>query len=779
MTSGHLGARQPVVRNGRGDPVEGRDLPELALKRAVARIGGESRPGQQRMTSAVARALGEHRHLFVQAGTGTGKSLGYLIPALLHADASGTPVVVATATLALQHQLITKDVPAASDAVEEILGHRPVSAILKGRSNYACLQRIRAGVGQEQEVLPPGESNSLPETGNAEVDGVSTSQDVGAQVVALRQWAEEQARIGGVGDRDDAPAHHPGAWAQVSVPMRECLGSACTFQNECLSERSRARAWQADLIITNHALLAIDALHGGTVLPEHDAVIIDEAHELVNRVTAAASVELSPRQIEHLARRAEPWLDEDLAQEMTSAAEELRQALEASESGRVTDPETRVVRSCAMVREVTRRVVSALGHDSAQPERSQAAAAVRELFEIADRMADLSDQDVIWINEAERRGRQLTAAPLSVSGLMRERILGEATVVLTSATLTVGGSFDAIATAVGLRRADKYASSPLDADSLSAAVTLATPNPTEPLRSKAAGQPGQVARSTEVAALRGDGTGQDAVEDADNPGGKRHQTQKEPGEYRSVAGVAVGEEPADQDASQVRWEALDAGSPFDYRHQGILYVATGLPRPGRDGIAPAALEQLITLVSAAGGRTLGLFAAQRSAELAAQYVRRALPSLPVLCQGEAQLSDLTTHFATDPATCLFGTLSLWQGIDLPGETCQLVVMDKIPFPRPDDPLMQARQQAVSRAGGNGFMQVAASHAGLLLAQGAGRLIRCATDRGVVAVLDPRLMSARYGKFLRASLPPFWTTTELDVAVAALRRLRGPAASAVQ
>jgi hypothetical protein len=219
-----------------------------------------------------------------------------------------------------------------------------------------------------------------------------------------------------------------------------------------------------------------------------------------------------------------------------------------------------------------------------------------------------------------------------------------------------------------------------------------------------------------------------------------------------------------------RWHGVDVGSPFDYSRQGILYVATRLPPPSRDGLGEATMAEIVELVQAAGGRTLGLFASHRKATAAASHVRAALPHLTVLCQGDAQLPELTRRFIEEPETSLFGTLSLWQGVDVPGETCQLVLIDKIPFPRPDEPLMVARQDAVTASGGNGFMQVAATHAGLLLAQGSGRLVRRLSDRGVVAILDPRLMTARYGSFLRASIPPFWTTTDHDLAVGALHRL---------
>ena len=232
------------------------------------------------------------------------------------------------------------------------------------------------------------------------------------------------------------------------------------------------------------------------------------------------------------------------------------------------------------------------------------------------------------------------------------------------------------------------------------------------------------------------------------------------GDFSAVA-TSLGLKPTEREAPSrsgdvLPWRGIDVGSPFDYGQQAILYVARHLPPPGRDGLGQAQLDEICELVDAAGGRTLGLFSSRRAAEAAAEAVRERLPHLTTLAQGDAQLPELAKQFVEDPHTCLFGTLSLWQGLDVPGETCQLVIIDRIPFPRPDDPLMSARQKAADQAGGNGFMQVAATHAALLLAQGSGRLIRTTTDRGVVAVLDPRLATARYGRFLRASLPPMWT-----------------------
>ncbi len=636
------------------------------------------------MARAIEHAFDQGEHLLVQAGTGTGKSLGYLAPALahLHENPRGR-VIVATATLALQAQLANSDIPAALDAAEKVTGRRATAAILKGRTNYACLHRVIEGAGAEQDSLLGGET--LAEgLRAAKADAASV---VGAEVVALREWVQQELDADGTGDRDDAPTHTAAAWAQVSVPVRECLGQRCSFYDQCFVERSREVARNAQLVVTNHALLAIDAMHGNTVLPEHDFLVIDEAHELTARVTGAASHELSPQQVERVARRAMTHVDDDdLAIEFLDLGDALLQALEAAPLERIEDPESPVLAVLGRIRDVSRAVVSELKGDD--PEVKQANAAAKEVFDVADAMGALKPTDVLWVSERERFGRWLVVAPLDVAGLLRERVLSNTTTVLTSATLKLGGDFEPVASSVGLSRKDRL----LD---------------TEP-----------------------------------------------------------------EERSGLEWRALDVGSPFDYARQGILYVAQHLPNPRREGITPEALAEVAELVWAAGGRTLGLFASQRNAEAAARHCRAELPKMTILCQGDAQLSELTRRFLDEPETSLFGTLSLWQGVDVPGETCQLVIIDKIPFPRPDEPLLQARQQAVALGGGNGFMAVAATHAALLLAQGSGRLIRRVSDRGVVAMLDPRLRTARYGSFLRASMPGFWSTTDREVAVNALRRLAG-------
>ncbi|HSK26695.1 MAG TPA: ATP-dependent DNA helicase [Jiangellales bacterium] len=643
------------------------------LAAAVSAIGGSERPGQVAMAEAVAEALDSGRHLIVQAGTGTGKSLAYLVPTLLHAVDTGDPVVVATATLALQAQLVDRDLPRLAESLEPLLGRRPRHATLKGRSNYACLHRVRDGVPDDQGALVPVEDASLG--------------PLAADVLRARQWAEEQAAQRGTGDRDRLePGVADRAWAQVSVTAKECLGAPkCPYGGECFAETARARAADADVVVTNHALLAIDALEGVPVLPEHDVVVVDEAHELVGRVTGVATADLVPAVVERCARRCRVHVEDSAADALHDAASSLRAALTGVAGGRLDVLPEGLAAAVAEVRDAARGAQS--GFSSSREERSaaqeaarrQARALVDEVHATAARIAAGSELDVVWVEERERAGSLLRVAPLSVAGLLRDRLFGVSTVVATSATLALGGSFDAVTRSYGL-------------------------------------------------------------------GGEEAPPSR----------------------------GLDVGSPFDYARQAILYVARHLPPPGRDGLRPAAIDELVDLMTAAEGRTLGLFSSRRGAVEAAEAVRARAPQLPVLCQGEDQVSTLVRQFGEEPRTSLFGTLSLWQGVDVPGEACQLVVIDRLPFPRPDDPLASARQRAVERAGGNGFMSVAATHAALLLAQGTGRLVRRDEDRGVVAVLDPRLVTARYGDFLRRSLPPMWFTTDRQAVLGALGRLAAAA-----
>ncbi len=660
------------------------------LAGAVAQLGGEERPGQIAMAEAVARSMTTGEHLLVQAGTGTGKSLGYLVPALLHDER----VVVATATLALQHQLVERDIPALLEAAEHLLpGGAPSYAVLKGRSNYACLHRVREGVPDDQGVLV-----DVPEG------------TMGSEVLKLRAWAEQQAENGGPGDRDSAPKHTDRLWRQVSVNHRECLGATrCPFAQECFAERAKEKAAQASVVVTNHSLLAIDAIEGVPMIPEYDVVVIDEAHELTARVTQAATDELTVPEIERAARRSQKHIDGSEADDLADAGDALRAAFESCDEGRLDTLPTDLADALVLVRDAARALVSAFpkeqqGAGDVDPGRTQARGWVQEIFKTSERMAAHVESDVLWLSRRERQrgGDVLCVAPLQVWGQLRSKLLAEKTAIFTSATLMLGGDFASVATSIGLK-------------------------------------PSERVEDTEVPEL---------VEAAEVPDVEAEHDRREP------------------------WRGLDVGSPFDYPRQAILYVARHLPPPGRDGLGAKQVDEIVDLVDAAEGRTLGLFSSRRAAEAAAEAVRERLPHLTILAQGEAQLPELARLFVEDPHACLFGTLSLWQGLDVPGDTCQLVLIDRIPFPRPDDPLMSARQRAADRAGGNGFMSVAATHAALLLAQGAGRLIRTTADKGVVAILDPRLVTARYGRFLADSLPPMWRTTDRATVLTALQRLAG-------
>ncbi|MFF1481881.1 ATP-dependent DNA helicase [Streptomyces sp. NPDC058301] len=639
-------------------------LPEL-LHAAVAAVGGLERPGQVTMATAVADAIDSGSHLLVQAGTGTGKSLGYLVPALAH----GERVVVATATLALQRQLVERDLPRTVDALHPQLRRRPEFAMLKGRSNYLCLHRLHEGVPQEEEE---GLFNQF--------EAAAPTSKLGQDLLRMRDWADETE----TGDRDDlTPGVSDRAWGQVSVSSRECLGaSKCAYGAECFAELARERAKLSDVVVTNHALLAIDAIEGAPVLPQHEVLIVDEAHELVSRVTGVATGELTPGQVNRAVRRAAKLVNEKAADQLQTAAEGFERLMELALPGRLEEIPEDLGYALMALRDAARTVISALGSTrdkSVQDEdavRKQALAAVENVHSVAERISNGSEYDVVWYERHEPRGgagyrpsgASLRVAPLSVSGLLREKLFAERSVVLTSATLKLGGDFNGVGASLGL-----------------------APEGTE---------------------------GEDVPQ----------------------------------------WKGIDVGSPFDYPKQGILYVARHLATPGREGSRGDMMDELAELVEAAGGRTLGLFSSMRAAQAAAEELRGRLDK-PILLQGEDTLGELIKTFAGDPETCLFGTLSLWQGVDVPGASCQLVVMDRIPFPRPDDPLMSARQKAVEEGGGNGFMAVAATHAALLMAQGAGRLVRATGDRGVVAVLDPRLANARYGSYLRASLPDFWYTTD--------------------
>jgi ATP-dependent DNA helicase DinG len=673
-------------------PSKDHDLDAL-LDAAVKGIGGVQRPGQAEMVHAVADAIATREHLLVQAGTGTGKSLAYLIPAVVRAFDTGRPTVVATATLTLQAQIVDFDMPRLAKAIAPILGRQPTWALVKGRRNYLCRHKLSGG-------FPADDEGSLLSVGAVDAN-VSW---LGAEVVRLRSWAEETQS----GDRDELlPGVSERAWRQVSVAAHECLGGKCPMVGECFVEQARAGARDVDVVVTNHAFMAIDSFEGRQMLPEHDLLIVDEGHDLVDRVTSTITDELTVPMIAGAAKRAGRLAGTD---QVTDASEFLAAIVDEMPEGRLNGIPDSLSLALARVRDSARGVQTEL--KPASPEdndgaRQVARAAIDEIFENAERILEERELDVAWVSKDPRRGSVLKVAPMSVAMLMRDKVFGDRTVIMTSATLELGGTFDAVAGTLG---------------------------------------------------LRGEGA--------------------------------------------PTWRGLDVGSPFDYPKQAIAYVAKHLPAPGRDGMATETLDEIEELVRAAGGRTLGLFSSMRAAVAATEAMRERFAkgagkdsgkgsgrdtgndagdsdsdteNIEFICQGEDQTSTLVRQFAREPRTCLFGTLSLWQGVDVPGSSCQLVIIDRIPFPRPDDPLSSARAQAIARMGGNGFMAVSATHAALRLAQGAGRLLRRGDDRGVVAILDSRMMTARYAGFLQKSLPPFWPTIDKAMVLAALKRLDETAA----
>ncbi len=642
---------------------------------AVAAVGGAERPGQVEMARAVATAFDTGRHLAVQAGTGTGKSLAYLVPAIAHAIAVDEPVVVSTATIALQRQLVDRDLPRLADALSGELPRRPQFALLKGRGNYLCLNKIHngsTGIGDPHD----GPQEEL-------FDAVAATA-LGRDVQRLTKWSSDTE----TGDRDELrPGVPDRSWGQVSVSARECIGvTRCPYGTDCFAEKARGKAADVDVVVTNHALLAIDAMSDAAVLPEHCAVVIDEAHELADRVTSVATGELSATSLGIAHRRVARLVEGELADRLEAAVTTVSSAIHDGTPGRIDRLHDELATYLTALRDATDRARSAIDTAPSDPKaaaaRAEAVTALTDVSDTTNRILDsfvpaIPDRvDVVWLEHQGGPGSVsavLRVAPLSVAGLLRTRLFEHAPTVLTSATLTVGGNFEAMARAWGL--------------------------------------------------------------------------------------------------ADTKWHGLDVGSPFEHAKAGILYVAAHLPPPGRDGTGSAEqLKEIEALITAAGGRTLGLFSSMRAAKAAAEVMRERLDT-PVLCQGEDTTSALVERFADDPQTSLFGTLSLWQGVDVPGPSLSLVLIDRIPFPRPDDPLLTARQRAVTAHGGNGFMAVAASHAALLLAQGAGRLLRRTDDRGVVAVLDSRMATARYSGYLRASLPPFWATTDPARVRAALERLR--------
>ena len=656
------------------------DKVRSALSAAVFAIEGSPREGQIEMAEAVANALSDRHHLLVQAGTGTGKSLAYLVPALVH----GKKVLVATATLALQRQLVERDLPRVKDALEKELKRSISFAVYKGVGNYLCLQKMNADDGTaDSEVL---------------IDISSLEKDARR----LREWA---AKPGISGDRDDAPDVDRRVWLANSTSGRECVGAdECRFGRECFAVNAKAKAQTADIVVTNHTLLAIEIVDSHPILPDRDAVILDEAHEFMDRTTQAVTEELTSGRVARAANMVRRHMPGKLADAFVKAAEGFADAMDeygqdyrtrSDEERKLSELPTALAAPVRKIKEAAEAVIAFITADSeivdpdSLADRARVKGAVNEVKTTAQKMMRMGESQVLWY---EPTFSTLYLAPLAVSHVLRENLFTQTPVIATSATLTVGKSFDPIARSLGI-------------------LTSAT-------------------------------------------------TEEESEEQGSAI-----------DPSNV--QMLDVGSPFDFANQGMLYLPKDLPEPGRDGPSKEALVELGELIDAAGGRTLALFSSWRGVEMADEHLRRVLAELPIAIitqrRGDS-VGALVERFADDPTSILLGTMSLWQGVDVPGPSCTLVAIDRIPFPRPDDPVMSARAAEADAAGGSGFMQVSLPRAALLLAQGTGRLIRSVDDRGVVAILDSRIVNKRYGSILLNSMPPLWRTSDGKTVKESLTRL---------
>ena len=653
-----------------------------ALDVAVAAIGGQPRSGQIEMAEAVANALSDRHHLLVQAGTGTGKSLAYLVPALV----SGKKVLVATATLALQRQLVERDLPKIKAALDKELKRDISFAIYKGVGNYLCLQKMNNSEGDP-------ENQAVLEVSALESDAKR-----------LRAWAESPKATG---DRDDAPDVDRRVWAANSVSGRECMGAdECPYGHKCFAALAKAKAQTADVVVTNHTLLAIEIVDSHPILPERDAVILDEAHEFMDRTTQAVTEELTAPRVIRAAAMARKHMPGKASDAFTKAADKFADAVDdysedvkadPGKAGRLDQLPKEFEAPMRGIKEAVAAILQLITADAevidpnTMAERARVKGALNEISQTVTKLLKPGHTHVLWF---EPTYSTIYLAPLSVSDVLRRNLLTETPVIATSATLTVGKSFDAIAKNIGFVIGEK------------------------------------------------------SEEDEDS---------------KEDAGVI---DPANL-------QILDVGSPFDFANQGMLYLPKHLPEPGRDGPSIEALTELGELIEAAGGRTLALFSSWRGVEMADEHLRRVLAELklPIITQrrGDA-VGPLVDKFASIPNSILLGTISLWQGIDVPGPSCTLVAIDRIPFPRPDEPVMSARAAEADAAGGSGFMQISLPRAALLLAQGTGRLIRSIDDRGVVAILDSRIVNKRYGSILLNSMPPFWRTNDGAVIKDALKRL---------
>jgi ATP-dependent DNA helicase DinG len=588
--------------------------------------GYEPRPEQLALADAVARALDTGTHLLAEAGTGVGKSLAYLVPALQ----SGQRVVVATATKALQEQLLVHDVPAAA----AVLGREVRVAVLKGRQNYLCRKSVHA----------------LDLLGGALLKTERDADDL----ERLRPWIDATE----TGDRAELDLEPSvSLWAELAVGSDRCSGRRCPFVSTCFAEAARERAGEAELVIANHALYFADVglrgkTDGAAVLPDHDAVVFDEAHRLEEsaatwlggRVSAAGLNRLAG-DVDRACRAGSVAVPARALDAVVIAGDRLLGAV-APHAGRRRVRELPRDLVLGLVETLGRLAGELAGRGEELDGLGRRAAGTALELELCLEAPEL--ERVVWAEPGA-----LAWAPVDVSEQLRELLWGEGpTAVLVSATLGVAGSFAFPRTRLGIDEADELA----------------------------------------------------------------------------------------------------VGSPYDFREQALLYVPASMPEPRSPEAAVRVAEEVVALCGLSRGRALVLTTSYRSLGEIAARVRGRLP-YPVLVQGDAPRERLLERFRAEVDSVLVATSTFWQGVDVPGEALSLLVIDKLPFSPPGDPLHEARCERIVRDGGDWFRDYALPTAVLQLRQGFGRLIRGHADSGVVAVLDPRLRTRAYGRAFLSALPP--------------------------
>jgi ATP-dependent DNA helicase DinG len=594
----------------------------------------ERREGQIEMARLVENAIADGHHLVVQAGTGTGKTLAYLVPALV----SGTQLVVSTATKALQDQLADKDLPFLAEHLGEQQGIEFDWAILKGRSNYVCLQRLR--------------EMSNPDQAQLELDTLAVTTQ--AEIKKIADWAGSSP-TGDMAELDWSPSDN--AWRAISVGSDECPGAdRCPLGEPCFAEQARRRAAAADVIVVNTYLYGLDVASGGAILPDHELVVFDEAHVLEDVMSDTVGAQIAPGRFTSLSGVVRRIVeDPTLVGGIAEIAESLRDALHDHVGERVSTPLPDSIQEVLTdarlrlgeVNEVLSGIDTSV--EDAKQRRLRAQKMTGRSLEQLDIAIEGREGYVAFVS-GSRDSPRLEVAPLDVGPTMADGVWSQRTAVLTSATIP-----SSLASRVGI--------------------------------------PG------------------DDVETA------------------------------------------DVGSPFDYEAHSMLYCALHLPNPNSSGFRAAVHDELEALIQAAGGRTLALFTSWSAMDEAAEALRARI-ELPILTQRDLPKPALIRTFAESDDTCLFATQGLFQGVDVPGQSLSLVVIDRIPFPRPDDPLLSARREQL---GATAFAEIDIPRASMMLAQAAGRLIRSTTDRGAVAVMDPRLGKANYRWDIVSALPPMKRT----------------------